>query len=63
MKRMDYLIQVQVTENATELHALTRIAATDPQLSPADYIEIRGEVGKKFSALNAAAIGQPKPRW
>ena len=57
MSKAEYLLQIKVAATATELHEITRCAATDRALSPAEYITVRGEVGKKFSALNAAAIG------
>jgi hypothetical protein len=57
VSKTEYLLQIKVAATAAELHEITRCAATDKALSPAEYITVRGEVGKKFAALNAAAAG------
>lgn len=63
MSKTEYLLQIRVAGSAAELHEINRLASTDRALAPAEYITVRDEVGRRFSAMNAAAVGQQKPRW
>jgi hypothetical protein len=63
VSKTEYLLHVSAAGSAAELHEISRMAAADPALTPADYITVRGEVGKRFSALNAQTVGTPAPRW
>lgn len=63
MSRTEYILHIGVAGSAGELHEIRRMAAVDPQLTEQQRQEVADAVGRRFSALNRAALPNPVTRW
>lgn len=59
----EYKLQVQVATTARELHDITSTAKADSELPVSQFLHLDDLISDRFSQLNAAKVGTPKPRW
>ena len=63
MSAIEYSLQVQVAATGGELHDIRKLSAADPELTRAEQEDVSDLIHRRFSAINLAATGTPKPRW
>ena len=63
MTQLTYLLCISRATSAIDLHGFTVDCKTDPDLNDRERVEVSAAVGKRFSILNAAAVGKQTPRW
>jgi hypothetical protein len=59
----EYLQVIAVASLAGQLHALRKLAGKDITLTQEEIFTVNEAIDRRFGALNAAAIGEQKPRW
>jgi hypothetical protein len=63
MTFQSYLFSISRATDASVLHSLLVESSFDDGLRPTEKDQLAEAVSKRFSQLNAAALGKPKPRW
>lgn len=63
MSVTEYGLHLQVANTAAELHQLSRLAATDSELTEKQRQQVADAIGKRFAQLNAAALPVKPGRW
>jgi len=63
MTKLDYFVHIHDAADATALRGLRQLADADPDLTVSDLAQVNAAIGRKFSRLNAAAVGKQTPRW
>ena len=63
MTKIEYFVAVRAAGGGAELHELRKQSAVDGDITSGEAQDISDAIGRRFSQLNAAAVGQPKPRW
>ena len=63
MTLLAYLLCISRADNAAALHQLRREIAVDPELTEAGRQSLANSIDRRFSAINAASLPNPQPRW
>lgn len=63
MDALSLIAQIQRSDDAEWLRDLREEVADDVELSEADRMEVESAIDRRFSQLNAMAMGETKARW
>ena len=63
MKIMPFITRIRIADSTTLIHIRSSELPQTPGLTQAERVLVQNEIDKRFGQLNAAAVGQLKPRW